>query len=226
LGTISYDRLAAHLAVAAGLPPAWTQASRAVEWHDNGLVRRLVVSPLKHDTTRVNWWVELVDERLRVADGPRVALTIGVTADVADVRQRIDEGYPRPTTPAKVDPDMVEDIRRYAPDALAFVADRAELGRIMLGDKPRRGNLEDLTWFPGSRKLIQAVMVARDTGDRALEAEALAGGAALADLPLTGPGPKTYRELFEHNAMMWNYHGLVDLTDLFPKGKRSTVLQY
>lgn len=139
---------------------------------DDRLDRRLVISKGKHRPGRLYWWVEIADEvfdpMLKKGWG---GLHIDVlTIDAAEGRH--DEGFGWPTT-ASLDPRLIDDLTTHAPQALNFVTDRHEFAERLLEDRQvvRDGVCAE---FRGTaRRLVEALIVARDLGDAGLERRVL-----------------------------------------------------
>jgi hypothetical protein len=126
-----------------------------------------------------------------------------------------ENGYRRPTPGQGLSARLVFDLARWARPALAFVADRRDLGYLLLNESDvRRGEVSALlgSGLHASR-LVNSVMLARDLGDDELERAALDKLARNRDRPTQG-----WSETFGAEVAYWagQYAATagVDLADL------------
>ncbi|KAK1828579.1 hypothetical protein QBC39DRAFT_436336 [Podospora conica] len=84
--------------------------------------------------------------------------------------------YPWPVTGEGLDPDLIEDVRRFPPIMLWFLHDRYDLGLMLLAgdDAPTslmrvRDGVEAMRWSGGAAGLVQAMILARSAPDPKLE---------------------------------------------------------
>lgn len=178
-------RVVSALLAACGLPDGG-EIERAgpvtrLVYRDHGLVRCLEVYPKQFSAGLLQWQVGVGDEEI---SSPSTAMwTHYVPApDLAehDRPRRGLTGYQWPTTPGSLDDELVRDVTRFAPQMLWFLADRSDLGRLLLyrsetGDhRLQRGEVVGSRWGEPAAGIAQAIVLARVTADPELEQAALA----------------------------------------------------
>ncbi|MFL6057143.1 MAG: hypothetical protein ACJ72W_30235 [Actinoallomurus sp.] len=196
----------------------------ALIYRDGGIRHTLHVGKDKHNKQLFGWSVESADEkyheliRVPIWRPRREAHPLS-----GDPRGR--DRYFWPRTGEDLDPDAVHEIARYGRPAVSFVRDRADLGRLLLSaDDVHRGPV----WGklpPGESeaiRLVNAVIIARDSGDADLEAAAMAKLAGEGDRDVSwAPGhPYLFRDAVADHAKKVAGRVDVDLSDLIPKSPR------
>jgi len=108
-----------------------------VSYVDNALLRRLYTGVPRHRPGAITWSVQVSDAEFErpddVAFGTRYHVDdalVGGEVKRSDSRNWTD--YPWPTTGTEIDADFIADIRRFAPTMLWFLADRHDLGLMLL----------------------------------------------------------------------------------------------
>jgi hypothetical protein len=172
------------------LPPGGrVEADRgeaSVRYLDSGIRRVFSLGRLKHDLTRLGWTVFIEDATYGNGYplGPcAVWVRLPEKSQEDKVRERLrgergedwENGYRRPTPSQAPPARLVFDLARWLRPALAFVADRQDLGRLLLSEADvTRGELSAfLRSGPAPARLVHSVMIARDLGDMELERAAL-----------------------------------------------------
>jgi hypothetical protein len=126
--------------------------------------------------------------------------------------------YPVPASLDTIDPALFEDVRTYGPQTVAFVADEADLGRLLLAPRDvHRGDVwANLPEGSAPGRLVDAAIVARATGDRELEAAIadLLGREGERDISWAPGEPYLFRESVADWAKKLAPAVDVDLTDL------------
>jgi hypothetical protein len=139
----------------------------------------------------LRWQVEVGDQYLRFPGTAAFVTSYAPFRDwqaapqepatVEDQRyRRHNHGYVWPNGSGPLDTELVDDVRTLAPAMLWFLKDRAELGRLLLHGRPGRvpdfWTRDGVTAMPYAGQpagLVQAVILARVTGDAELETLAL-----------------------------------------------------
>jgi hypothetical protein len=151
-----------------------------IAYADSGLIRRLKIYASKVPG-KLRWQVEVSDAELEQPDSTafRTTYEIDDTLVGGEVSSRNRIDYPWPTS--TIDHLLVWDITRFAPKMLWFLANRHELGLMLLrGDEsPGSSSLirEGITarrWSGGAASLGHAVILARHMHDTELETLAFA----------------------------------------------------
>lgn len=231
----TFGELAAALAEGAELPAGWTQGPDRVEWSAGGLLRRLRVNRVKHEPKLIVWWVEVLDEPTRdTNDDTALRIIIDYSKRLGVLTERVESGYARPTTIARLDEAMVCDVRLLAPPALAFAADRNELAGILMSPTPTvKGHLierrvpvqPEWRWPVNPGGLVAALAIARDVEDPNLAAQIVAAMDEHADTVLPAPRDAytlgwTVRQHIAHYARFMDAWMPVDLSDLYATPSR------
>lgn len=150
-------------------------------YRDHGLVRCLTVYPKPFTAGLLQWQVGVGDEEIR---SPTTAMWTHYepAPDLAeyDRPKRGLTGYQWPTTPGALDDELIRDVTRFARQMLWFLADRRDLGRLLLywsetGDhRLQRREVAGSGWGEPAAGIAQAIIMARVTADPELEEAALA----------------------------------------------------
>ncbi len=180
MAKVSKRQLLESVAECAGLEHAETGRHQLVV--GDGAVRHAVtVAGDRHDPSLLAWTVHAVDTEidppLARFGGMRVEIwRPDRTTRVAGVAAPAGYRYPWPATSAELRSSaFLRDVRRYLPGAVSFVADRRDLGEILLADGDvHRGEV----WaaLPANARpgrVAKALVLARRAGDAELERRAL-----------------------------------------------------
>lgn len=196
----------------------------ALVYRDGGIRHTLHIGKDKHNKRLFGWLVEGADEKYHSQIGVSIWRPRREVQPLSgDPRGR--DRYFWPRAGEKIDPDALYEIVRYGRPALRFVSDRADLGRLMLAaDDVSRGPV----WakLPAgsseARRLVNAVIIARDSGDADLEATALEKLARDGDRDITwAPGhPYLFRDAVTNRVKELTGHVDVDLSDLIVTSPR------
>jgi len=190
---------------------------------DSGLRRRLRVSA--RTPGRLHWSVDVGDEVLSRADSTAFRTTYAIDdALVGGHDQRIQSrnwiGYPWPATSGGLDPDLVQDVQRFASAMLWFLSDRYELGLMLLGGEETpvssaqtRDGITGRRWSGGAASLVHAVILARHMSSLQLEELAFDKLHRLGDQQVEGL-MGTFREAVSRWARQARAWAPVDIADL------------
>ncbi|MFB9415963.1 hypothetical protein [Dactylosporangium matsuzakiense] len=218
-------RVFAQLLVAWGLPEPdqmrGNQLTASALYYGDGLRREVWIM---HPPGQLQWGVQVRDDALSLMAGrgfcaefqgdDEWTVVDGQRRYVAD--RRI---YPWPTGREPLDRRLVEDGRRYVPAMLWMLHDRAELGRLLLAGHGsgegvwERDGLLASPQGAAEARIVQAVILARTTGDTALESAALAKLRTSASIT-SGQSDWTFAEWVGHFAAEDQQWCTVDITDL------------
>jgi hypothetical protein len=184
----SMGKIVDQLVSSGALPPGGVVSQErmrcSVSYLEDGLRREFSITGHKHDAARVTWNVFVGDEKYMQVK-PWVYSVPVWLPDPTDesgnsvvTDQKVEGwwvGYRRPVAGEVLSPHLVEEVTHWAPAALAFVRDRADLGRLLLSESDvLRADVRGfLRWGNLPSRLVAAVVIARDSGDVALEAMAL-----------------------------------------------------
>ena len=160
---------------------------------DGGL-RRVFCLGRAHHPTRITWCVFVEDGTygngnplrpcaLEIHPPEKSTEESAREAVRREYREDWENGYMRPTPDGKLSAQLIFDLARWVRPALAFVADRRDLGYLLLNmGVVRRGELVTRIG-PGNSaaRLVYSIIIARDLGDTELERAASAR-------PRTEPG--------------------------------------
>jgi hypothetical protein len=191
-------------------------------YSDSGLVRRLVVYP--GQPGRLRWQVDVGDEQLSAAGSAAFWTRYSVDDELVGGGEgklsRNRTHYPWPVAGGGLDPDLVDDVRRFALVMLWFLRDRHDLGLLLLGGDESPGSsavvrdgVRAMRWTGGASGLVQAIMLARSTHDPELEALAAAKLDRLRGQDVDGFGG-SFAEAVGHWASQQVAQSPVDLSDL------------
>jgi hypothetical protein len=208
----------ARLSEAAGLEPETVVDGVAAIRRQDGLARRLIISKPYRRPSRLSWWVETADARLE-ATLPRPLVGFMVTVELT---RHVQAGYVQfdyqwPTSARPLDEQLIADLSTYCRAALATVADRRDLCRLLLNGPVERGQLS-IQLNPGNSewRLVQALVIARHLDDPGLERVALDTLERRGEVVDPGSG-NTYREIVAYYAAVLRPHVPVLLDDVAAK---------
>jgi hypothetical protein len=150
----------------------------ALVYTDSGLHRKLLVYPDRRPGL-LAWQVDVAVPDLGrpgTADfATRYSLPRELVTRDGRLTQRYDGGYEWPIGGAAMDQRLIDDVRRFAASMLWFLKDRQELGRLLLAGDGESGAWEKdgvtaSPWCHAPAGVVQALILARVTGDSELEA--------------------------------------------------------
>jgi hypothetical protein len=150
----------------------------ALIYTDSGLTRQLQVYPDRQPGLldwQVNVGVPDLGRPGTVDFMTDYSLPRELVARDGRLAERYGGGYPWPIGNAAMDQRLIDDVRRFAASMLWFLKDRRELGRLLLAGDGERGAWEKdgiraRPWCHAPAGVVQAVILARVTGDTELEA--------------------------------------------------------
>jgi hypothetical protein len=179
------DRVLHALQAECGLPDGGrverVGGQAGLSYRDNGLLRRIVISPQAFTAGRLDWQVIVCAEALQPGGGmwpgmwtvyepaPGLASPAG-----GEPRQRF-QAYPWPVAGGSLDPELVRDVARFARRMLWFLADARDLGALMLGRDAAaggwvtRGEVRGQFMGGAAAGVVGAIILARTTGQPELE---------------------------------------------------------
>jgi hypothetical protein len=212
-------------------PDEVNRARHAVEavYRDANLRRHLSLRPSRPGF--LQWDVHAADAELgRLAPGSLFRAVLSVQDELVAVEGRPPERrfrgeYAWPESGAPLEPRLIAEGLRFAARMLWFLNDRAALGRLLLageGDEPGRWQRDGIVAarFSGAASgLVQAIILARFSGDADLERMAKAKLAAAGDVEVRGFGG-TFGEAVGREATEYRAWSPVDLSDLVPLARR------
>ncbi|NUT32693.1 MAG: hypothetical protein HOV79_06420 [Hamadaea sp.] len=205
----------------AGLRPDAVEGADLV--FGTGAVRHVLSLGLdKHDRFAFGWTVRALDTEL----SPVLAGFGGIGVEIwrPDRSPLGGYSYPVPAARQPLDAATLADLVEYAPAAVGFVQDRADLGGILLadGDVHRGPVWAALPPNTAAARLAKAVILARSAGDGPLEEQALRMLAEQGDRDITWvPGePYLFRDAVGDWARKYAKVVGVDLSDLTRKRRR------
>ena len=148
-----------------------------LSYRDNGLLRRLVITPRPFAAGRLNWLVEVCAEAVQPPEyglWARFAPAEGLVSQPGEEPRRNFHDYAWPVTGGKLDPDLVRDVTRFAKPMLWFLADTRDLGALMLHPGPpvTRGDVGGYVQGALAARVVGGVMLARATGQPEVEDKA------------------------------------------------------
>lgn len=217
------------------LPPGGTvRAGRgevSVCYLDGGVRRVFSLGRLKHDPTRLGWTV-FIEDATYGNHHPLGPSAVWVRPPEKSAEDRVREhlrgedpedwenGYRRPAPSQSLPARLVFDLARWVRPALVFVADRRDLGRLLLSEVDvRRGQLSvSLGSGPAPGRLVYSIMIARDLGDRELERAGLDKLARNQDRAIRG-WIETFGAAVAYCANQAAERTGVDLSDLVSAGR-------
>jgi hypothetical protein len=188
-------------------------------YRDHGLVRCLKMYPKPVSAGLLQWQVAVGDEEIcspTTAMWTRYAPAPGLAEH--DQPRRGLTGYRWPTTAGSLDEELVRDVTRFGPQMLWFLADRRDLGELLLyrsetgGQGVQRGDVVGSRWGERAAGIAQAIMLARTMADPELEEAALA-------LVSSGATPGRRVARWAEQFRTWSP---VDISDLEQLGKQSS----
>jgi hypothetical protein len=214
------------------LPPGGRlEAGRGVAtvyYVDSGL-RRVFCLARGRDPTRINWSVFVEDETygngwplgpcaVEIRPPEKSAEDSAREAVRREYGEDWENGYTRPTPSADLSARLIFDLARWVRPALAFVADRRDLGYLLLKEGVvRRGELSTFL-YPSSSRLVYSILLARHLGDAELEHAAFRTLAQNRDRTIAGR-LETFGAAVAHSANEIGREAGVDLSDLVAAGK-------
>jgi hypothetical protein len=151
-------------------------------YRDNGLLRRLALHP-EINPGRLQWQVDVCDDAIRsttTALSTHYKLAPGLSFPAGEEPQRNFTGYTWPLSGTVLEERLVRDVARFARPMLWFLADRHDLGTIMLqhgvdgGGFIRRGEVMGGRWGELAAGIAEAIVLARAIPDPGLENRAFA----------------------------------------------------
>ena len=149
-----------------GAIPDSVEASSKGEarWSRDGL--SILVRVERRPDGLLGWHAYVGDEKLGPAMKEYGSLSVAI-------RSVGDPGVPWPTEPGH---GLADSFREELSEAGGFVADRADLARVLASEADVcRGTL--YAWLPPASlasRLVQAIVIARDLGDEGIEGDAIA----------------------------------------------------
>jgi hypothetical protein len=209
----------AQLVSAAGLEPERIADGVATFPSHDGLTRRLVISKPYRRPGRLTWWAEAADAALE-ARLRRPLVGFMVTVEYPEHVQAgyVQFDYQWPASARPLDPQLVADLSTHGRAALAAVVDRRDLCLLLLeNDRVQRGG-SSIPFNPGnsSTRLAQALVIARDLGDAALERIVIDALNHRGD-DLDESTGNRYRELVAYDAAVLRPHVPVSVDDVAAK---------
>ncbi len=203
-----------------GLRPSKIEAGEAI--YSDGIIRHtLRVAKDKYDKEIFGWTVVAEDEDFRGVMRDFGGIGVEIRRPASEKRfgkARLHYGYPWPTSKNTIEPLILEDVSRYAPNALSFVADRRDLGELLLSAVPVHRGAVWAELVPGNEaaRLAKALILARHVGDVKLEAAVFSKLNRVGEKDISRIPEKSY--LFRQSAADWakEYATVVavDLSDL------------
>jgi hypothetical protein len=175
-------RVVRTLQTEAGLPEGGTTERdgpmTCLAYRDNGLLRRLDLYPAI-SPGRLQWQVGVCDDAVRsttTALWTHYKLAPGLSFPAGEEPQPNFAGYPWPVSGTVLEPQLVRDVARFAQPMLWFLADRHDLGTMLLHDGGfiRRGEVMGRRWGELAAGIAQAIILARAIPDPGLENRAFA----------------------------------------------------
>ncbi|MDQ7905934.1 hypothetical protein RB614_15565 [Phytohabitans sp. ZYX-F-186] len=224
------ERTLAELVSRCDLPSSGTihksNKQTALVYTDSGLHRQLLVYPDRQPGL-LRWQVDVKVPDLGrpgTADfATRYTLPREPVIRDGRLTQRYDSGYDWPIGDGPVDQRLIDDVRRFAASMLWFLKDRQELGRLLLAGNGNSGTWENngitaSPWSGAPAGLVQALILARVTGDTELEALAYDKPERERDHIVIGFGG-TFPQAVGYWAEQIVPHSPVDISDLLGPGR-------